>query len=178
MTLRSTERFRREQIDLLREVEGLPVMAHELPGLPVQDRIEVVEHVVTFLAEILLPHAEAEQRILYPEARRLFGHDRGSRAVAQGAIDPNVAPRAAALEREGERSMAIDLLGHYLATAPDDGRAWLQLGRLYALHALLAIHLEHETEVYLRLVQSQPDEPVRRLFRRVTEHPPDYTPAA
>ena len=52
-------------------------------------------------------------------------------AAAQGAIDPNVAPRAAALEREGERQMAIDLLGHYLATAPDDGRAWLQLGRFY-----------------------------------------------
>jgi hypothetical protein len=52
-------------------------------------------------------------------------------AAAQGAIDPNVAPRAAALEREGERHMAIDLLGRYLATAPDDGRAWLQLGRFY-----------------------------------------------
>jgi hypothetical protein len=49
---------------------------------------------------------------------------------AQGAIDPNVAPRAAALEREGERPMAIDLLGRYLATAPDDARAWLQLGRV------------------------------------------------
>ena len=54
-----------------------------------------------------------------------------ARLSAQGAIDPNVAPRAAALEREGERQMAIDLLGHYLATAPDDGRAWLQLGRFY-----------------------------------------------
>ena len=58
-----------------------------------------------------------------------------SAAVAQGAIDPNVAPRAAALEREGERQMAIDLLGHYLATAPDDGRAWLQLGRFYLFDA-------------------------------------------
>jgi hypothetical protein len=58
-----------------------------------------------------------------------------SSAAAQGAIDPNVAPRAAALEREGERQMAIDLLGHYLATAPDDGRAWLQLGRFYMFDA-------------------------------------------
>jgi hypothetical protein len=58
-----------------------------------------------------------------------------SRLAAQGAIDPNVAPRAAALEREGERQMAIDLLGHYLATAPDDGRAWLQLGRFYLFDA-------------------------------------------
>ncbi|HEY8256906.1 MAG TPA: hypothetical protein VIG08_04565 [Gemmatimonadales bacterium] len=54
---------------------------------------------------------------------------------AQAAIDPNVAPRAAALDREGERQMAIDLLGHYLATAPDDGRAWLQLGRFYLFDA-------------------------------------------
>ena len=54
---------------------------------------------------------------------------------AQAAIDPNVAPRAAALEREGERPMAIDLLGRYLATAPDDGRAWLQLGRFYLYDA-------------------------------------------
>ncbi len=46
-----------------------------------------------------------------------------------------MAPRAAALEREGERHMAIDLLGRYLATAPDDGRAWLQLGRFYLYDA-------------------------------------------
>jgi hypothetical protein len=59
----------------------------------------------------------------------------GPAAAAQGAIDPNVAPRAAALEREGERNMAIDLLGRYLATAPDDGRAWLQLGRFYLYDA-------------------------------------------
>jgi hypothetical protein len=54
---------------------------------------------------------------------------------AQAAIDPNVAPRAAALDREGERQMAIDMLGHYLATAPDDGQAWLQLGRFYLFDA-------------------------------------------
>jgi hypothetical protein len=54
---------------------------------------------------------------------------------SQAAIDPNVAPRAAALEREGERPMAIDLLGRYLATAPDDGRAWFQLGRFYLYDA-------------------------------------------
>src|SRR5215218_161035 len=55
---------------------------------------------------------------------------------AQAAIDPNVAPKAAALERSGERQMAIDLLGRYLAMAPDDGRAWFQLGRFYLLDAL------------------------------------------
>lgn len=57
------------------------------------------------------------------------------RLPAQAAIDPNVAPRAAELERAGDRRSAIDLLGHYLATAPDDGRAWFQLGRLYLYSA-------------------------------------------
>jgi hypothetical protein len=55
--------------------------------------------------------------------------------LSQAAIDPNVAPRAAALEREGERQTAIGLLGRYLATAPDDGRAWFQLGRFYLYDA-------------------------------------------
>jgi hypothetical protein len=31
--------------------------------------------------------------------------------------------------------LAISLLGRYLATAPDDGRAWFQLGRFYLLDA-------------------------------------------
>ena len=31
--------------------------------------------------------------------------------------------------------MAIDMLGRYLAMAPDDGRAWFQLGRFYLLDA-------------------------------------------
>ena len=53
------------------------------------------------------------------------------RLAAQGAIDPTVADRAAALERGGARGSAIELLGRYLATAPDDGRAWLELGLYY-----------------------------------------------
>jgi hypothetical protein len=55
--------------------------------------------------------------------------------AAQAAIDPNMAPRAAALERAGERQVATDMLGHYLATAQDDGRAWFELGRFYILDA-------------------------------------------
>lgn len=51
--------------------------------------------------------------------------------AAQGAIDPNVAPRAAALERQGERQLATEMLGRYLAVAQSDGRAWFLLSRFY-----------------------------------------------
>ncbi len=56
-------------------------------------------------------------------------------AMAQGAIDPRMPARAAALDRQGDRAAATDLLGRYLAVAQDDGLAWLQLGRLYLLDA-------------------------------------------
>lgn len=102
-----------------------------------------------------------------------------SRLAAQGAIDPNVAPRAAALEREGERQMAIDLLGHYLATAPDDGRAWLQLGRFYLFDSrdwhLHGHRGDPDGLLYLDFAATAFDQAVRLsvdsglVFRAVTE---------
>jgi hypothetical protein len=53
--------------------------------------------------------------------------------TAQAAVDPSVAPRAAQLARAGDRPRATEMLGRYLATAPDDGSAWLELGRFYLL---------------------------------------------
>ncbi len=53
--------------------------------------------------------------------------------AAQAAVDPSVAPRAAAMARQGARTEATELLGQYLATAPDDAAAWMQLGYFYLL---------------------------------------------
>lgn len=55
--------------------------------------------------------------------------------LAQAAVDPGIAPRAAALAGSGQRGQATELLGRYLATAPDDAGAWLELGRFYLLDA-------------------------------------------
>ncbi|MEP6572649.1 MAG: hypothetical protein ABJD11_08130 [Gemmatimonadota bacterium] len=76
-----------------------------------------------------------------------------------------MAPRAAALAREGERDVATDLLGHYLATAPDDGRAWFQLGRFYLLDARDWHGRGHEGEpsglLYLDFAATAFDQSVR-----------------
>ena len=53
--------------------------------------------------------------------------------LGQAAIDPTMAPRAAQLVRAGQQVQATELLGRYLATAPDDGSAWLGLGQVYQL---------------------------------------------
>lgn len=53
--------------------------------------------------------------------------------AAQAAVDPSIAPRAAAMALQGARSEATELLGQYLATAPDDAAAWMELGYFYLL---------------------------------------------
>jgi len=53
--------------------------------------------------------------------------------AAQATINPTVAPRAAELARNGQRGIGTELLSAYLAGAPDDGSAWIQLGRFYLL---------------------------------------------
>ena len=58
--------------------------------------------------------------------------------------------------------MAIDLLGHYLATAPDDGRAWLQLGRFYLFDA---------RDWHLARPPGRPRRPALPRFRRHRARP-------
>ena len=52
---------------------------------------------------------------------------------AQAAVDPSIAPRAGQLARAGQRTEATEMLGRYLATAPDDALAWRALGWFYLL---------------------------------------------
>jgi hypothetical protein len=72
-------------------------------------------------------------------------------AFAQGSVDPSVAPRAVMLERQGDRQVATQMLGRYLATAPDDGVAWLHLGRFY---------LADERDWHLRGHVGEPSGPI------------------
>jgi hypothetical protein len=87
-------------------------------------------------------------------------------AAGQAGIDPSVAPRAVSLDRAGHRAEATELLGHYLATAPDDAAAWLELGRIYLLDSR-AWHLDgHQGDppgsLYLDFAATALDQSLRR----------------
>ncbi|HXG45717.1 MAG TPA: hypothetical protein VNJ71_13280 [Gemmatimonadales bacterium] len=87
-------------------------------------------------------------------------------AHAQAAVDPSVAPRAVSLDRAGRRGEATELLGRYLATAPDDAAAWLELGRFYLLDSR-AWHLnghrgEPDGTLFLDFAATALDQALRR----------------
>jgi len=102
-----------------------------------------------------------------------------SAAFAQAAVDPSVAPRAAAMARDGGRVEATEMLGRYLATAPDDGAAWLELGRFYLLDSRAWHEDGHDGDpsgsLFLDLAATALDESLRlptdsgRLLRALVE---------
>jgi hypothetical protein len=83
----------------------------------------------------------------------------------QGAVDPNVAPRAAELNRQGERGLGIEMLGRYLAVAQSDGRAWFLLAKFYRMDARdwhrAGHHGDPSADVFLSLASVAVDESIR-----------------
>jgi iron-sulfur cluster repair protein YtfE (RIC family) len=137
MSIRSSKPFLLEHAELRDQIEHLPVIARNLPGMEAADRAETVELVVGFLADMLLPHCAAEERILYPEAARLLGEDDASDAVAA--------------DREHVRGLLSRL------AAADDRDVGTLQEIVVALYVLLASHMWREEEMYLKLAAIRDD---------------------
>jgi len=149
MSIRSTKPFLAEHAALRDQVEHLPVIAREFPRMDANERVETVEVIVGFLADMLLPHCAAEQRVLYPEAARLLGEADGSDAV------------------ESDRLQVRELLGRLADIGADDVGELQEV--VFALYALLSAHMWREEEVYVKLVGVRDEAGANAIFRRVAE---------
>ena len=148
MGIEATKAFLDLHAELRDHVEHLPVAAHELPELSVEERVDLVESIVAFLSETLLPHAAAEERVLYPRAARILARSDDSSVVA---VD-----EAAVRERIAELAGAD----------PEDAGRLQEL--LYAIYALLSSHLWREEQLYLELISSARQSDARSLLRDVS----------
>jgi hemerythrin superfamily protein len=145
--MRPTEPFRREHKELKAHVEHIRQAAGELPRLAPEERAAVVERVVAFLRDTLVPHAQAEEAVLYPEWAKLLGFD--------GAAIPMVHDHAAIVAR-------IEQLGE---TGVDDVDKLQEL--LYGLYALIAVHFEKEEELQLPAFDAAPPEVAAAALERM-----------
>ena len=89
--MRPTEPFRHEHEQLLEHIEHLAQAARDMPRLSEPERDALRARVLGFLRGTLMPHAEAEENILYPEWAKLVG-------FADAAV-PMVHDHAAIVER-------------------------------------------------------------------------------
>jgi iron-sulfur cluster repair protein YtfE (RIC family) len=143
--MRPTEPFRREHEALLEHIDHLAQAAREMSGLSEKERELLRGRILDFLRGTLLPHAKAEEEVLYPEWAGLIG-------FADAAV-PMVHDHEAIVARI-ERLEAADIT---------DIDTLQEL--LYGLYALISVHFRKEEELQLPAFDAAPDVAERVLAR-------------
>jgi iron-sulfur cluster repair protein YtfE (RIC family) len=145
--MRPTEPFRREHEELLFHIEHVGPAAREVARLDHGERELLVGRILDFLRGTLVPHAKAEEEVLYPEWARLVGY-------ADAAV-PMVHDHEAIVAR-------IERLEH---ADVDDLDTLQEL--LYGLHALIAVHFRKEEDIQLPAFDAAPPELSASLVERM-----------
>ena len=148
--MRPTEPFRREHAELLEHIEHLAAAARELPSLSEEERDAVRERILEFLEGTLLPHARAEEEVLYPEWARLVGFEE--------AAVPMIHDHEAIVAR-------VDRLSIVPATDVDTLQELL-----YGLHALISVHFRKEEDLQLPAFDADPATAARVLEQMAEAH--------
>jgi hypothetical protein len=144
MSIRTTKPALDEEADLRQHVEHFPLAARDLPSWSVDERIDVVERIASFLAEVLLPHAAFEERVLYPQAARLLHVRDASHDVAD------------------DREQIRELLARLVEADAADPGALQEV--LFALYAVLSAHFWREEALLVRLAALPDEDEVRHAM--------------
>jgi iron-sulfur cluster repair protein YtfE (RIC family) len=134
---RPTEPFRHEHEQLLEHIEHVRQAAREIPRLSEVERDELRKRILGFLRGTLLPHAKAEEEILYPAWAELVGFP--------DAAVPMVHDHEAIVARV-ERLEGVDA---------SDADTLQEL--LYGLHALILVHFRKEEDLQLPAFDAAPE---------------------
>lgn len=157
MTFTVTEPLRAEHRELLPEIERLRTAADGIGAVPGETTIVALEAIHGFLTTHLVPHARAEEAVLYPAIAECL-HDRRSTATM--------------IADHGEVVRLIDELAELRTAAAErgiDSARAIGLRRvLYGLYAILKLHFAKEEDIYLPLLDaSLTSEEARGLFQRM-----------
>ena len=151
--MRPTEPFRREHEQLLEHIDHLAAAAREMPRLSEEEREVLRGRVLGFLRGTLLPHARAEEEVLYPAWSELVGYP----AAAAPMIHDHeaIASRIDALGRADVRD--VDALQELL----------------YGLNALIGVHFRKEEDLQLPAFDAAPPEVTRAVLERMEAAAPE-----
>ena len=143
--MRPTEPFRREHKELLGHSEHLALAAREMPRLSEQERDALRTRILEFMRGSLIPHARAEEEVLYPEWAALVGF--ADAAVPMIHDHDAIVARITRLE------------------AADAGDVDTLQELLYGLYALISVHFRKEEDLQLPAFDAAPAVAERVLER-------------
>jgi iron-sulfur cluster repair protein YtfE (RIC family) len=142
-----TEPLRREHRELMPSIEALAQAADAAGSSSLPALRERVNGSHAFLAEHLIPHAEAEDQVLYPAVDRLIGDRNATRPTDTMRRDHVEVARL---------TEDLGSLRAVLQAREPTASERRELQRiLYGLHALVSVHFAKEEEVYLPLLDRE-----------------------
>jgi iron-sulfur cluster repair protein YtfE (RIC family) len=151
--MKITEPLRHEHAELLPRLAALDAVAGDMRHWS-SDTPRHVNDLVAFLRGHLVPHASAEEAVLYPAVERAMG--------APGATDTMKADHVEIVRRIDLLAETIDHIGSRPPSAEETEQLQAQL---YGLSAILYLHFHKEEDVLLPVLDARlTDEDAQRLF--------------
>ncbi len=144
-----TQPLRDEHKELLPEVETLRTAGDGIHETLSAEGRRMIDRAYDFLAHHLLPHAQAEEKALYPVVGRVMGAVEATRTMSRDHVE---------VHRLTEELGALRSQIRGLALTSEQVSELRQV--LYGLYTLVKVHFAKEEEVYLPLLDARltPDE--------------------
>jgi iron-sulfur cluster repair protein YtfE (RIC family) len=149
-----TQPLREEHRELIPQIEMLRTVADSIGAAPGESVQQGVEEAYKFLTHHLIPHAQAEERALYPVVGRLMGAPEATATMSRDHIEVG--------RLTGELGSLRSQLG---GASVNESQVKALRRVLYGLYAIVKVHFAKEEEVYLPILDARltPEE-ASRMF--------------
>lgn len=138
-----TQPLRDEHKELLPHIELLRTIADAIGEASIVSLRRSVDEAYAFLTQHLLPHAQAEERVLYPVVGRLMGALEATATMSRDHIE---------IGRLTEELGS--LRSHLVGTSMSASQEQALRRVLYGLSAVVTVHFAKEEEIYLPLLDA------------------------
>lgn len=143
MTARLTQPLRDEHKALMQQVEDLRAVADAVGMVPSSSLQERIGRVCDFLNDVLIPHAQAEDRALYPLVGKVMRGPEGIETMSRDHLEVS------------RLTDELRLLGSALADPLDAAAANAARRIMYGLYALITLHFAKEESIYLPVLDAR-----------------------
>jgi len=136
--------LRDEQRELISRIELLRTVADSIGSAPLEAVREGIKDACTFLMHHLIPHAQAEEQVLYPTIGRLLRTLEATTTMSRDHLE---------VIRLTEELEELRLRLFYTPLSEPDKKALRRI--LYGLYAIIKVHLAKEEEIYLPILEAR-----------------------
>ncbi len=139
-----TQPLRNEHKELMPQVTTLRLAGDAIHEVLTSSDRELIDKAYTFLTHHLIPHAQAEEKALYPVVRKVMGTEEGTATMSRDHVEVEKLTRDLGLLRSKITGIKINV---------KQANALRSL--LYGLYAIVKVHFAKEEEVYLPLLDAR-----------------------